>query len=418
MRADVARQSVRSHADVHGHDATAAAAAVCRRVQSGDLSLWTSSGGLTPETALVHGGTKAVEGNTVDGATFARKTLGADYSDAYARMFFNVVSQVDQINLLRLRDAAGNSLGYLYLTADGSLAFHNDATATNTFSATVPAAGWHALELHMGINGAASTVEVWLDNVRVADLSVVGAVDLGTAPVGQFQIGEVQSGRVYNVVLDDAAFGTAPGSGGRRCESVAAGRCERGGDVGVPVAVSWQPSTDNAAVVGYDVFRDGLIVGSVSAPTTSFTDSSALAQTTYSYAVRARDASNNVSLLSATASATTPAATPPLFADGFESGTLAAWTSSAGLTPESTDVRTGALAVEGNTANGNTFAAQDPERHGRRRVRASGLRHQEPDESAQPAADARPRPGTRWATCTWPPVVTSVSTMTRPRRTP
>jgi chitodextrinase/ubiquinone biosynthesis protein Coq4 len=325
--------------------------------ESGDLSLWTSSGGLTPETTLVHAGTTAVEGNTVNGGTFARETLPATYSDAYARVFFDVVSQTDQINLIRLRDAAGNSLGYAYLNVDGALAFHNDTTNTNDFSATTPGPGWHALELHMGINGAAGTVEVWLDNTLITDLTVVGAVDLGTAPVGQFQIGELQTARVYDVVLDDAAFGTA------RLGPVADG-AKPSAPTGVTAAatsafsvnVSWQPSTDNAAVVGYDVFRDGFQVGSVSAPTTSFTDASALPQTTYGYTVRARDASNNVSVLSTSASATTPAATPPLFGDGFESGTLAAWTSSSGLTPESTDVRTGSVSVEGNTSNGNTVA--------------------------------------------------------------
>ena len=329
--------------------------------ESGDLSLWTSAAGLAPETTLVHNGRTAVEGNTINGGTFARKTLGATYSDAYARVSFDVVSQVDQINLLRMRDAAGNSLGYVYLTADGTLAFHNDVPVlnTNTVSATVPAPGWHALELHMAVNGTASTVEVWLDNTKIADLSVAGAIDLGTAPVGQFQIGELQAGRVYDVVFDDAAFGSA------RLGPVADGAAPSV-PVGVSgvatspfsVAVSWLPSTDDVGVLGYDVFRDGLLVGTVSAPTTSFADASALASTTYGYTVRARDASNNLSALSASVSVTTPAATPPLFGDGFESGNLAAWTSSAGLTPESTDVHTGGFAVEGNTTNGNAVARE------------------------------------------------------------
>jgi hypothetical protein len=107
---------------------------------------------------------------------------------------------------LRLRDAAGNSLGYLYVSTTGKLGFHNDATATNTLSATTVGAGWHALELHLGINGAAGTVEVWLDGTRIDDLSTVGTATLGTAPIGQFQIGEAQTGRTYDVVFDDAAF--------------------------------------------------------------------------------------------------------------------------------------------------------------------------------------------------------------------
>src|SRR5205807_1223996 len=135
--------------------------------------------------------------------------------------------------------------------------------------------GWHVLELHLGINGTAGTVEVWLDNTRIGDLSAVGTANLGTAPVGQFQIGEAQTARTYDVVLDDAAFGST-----------------RLG----PVADGAAPSVP------------------------------------------------------------TPAAPIPVFGDGVESGNLSAWTSSAGLVVESTDVRTGGFAAEGNTSNGNTFA--------------------------------------------------------------
>jgi len=116
-------------------------------------------------------------------------------------------SQASQVNLMRMRDAAGNSLGYVYLSAGAHLGFHNDALNTNTSSATTVGPGWHVLELHLGISGAADTVEVWLDNVRIADLSNVGTVNLGSAPVGQFQIGDAQAGLVYDVVFDDAAFG-------------------------------------------------------------------------------------------------------------------------------------------------------------------------------------------------------------------
>ena len=150
----------------------------------------------------------AVEGNTTNGNTFARKTLGSTYLNAYARLGFELKSQVSQVNLLRLRDAAGNSIGYVYVSTGGKLGFHNDALNTNTLSATSVGAGWHALELHLGIDGTTGTVEVWLDNIRIADLSNVGTVNLGTAAVGQFQIGETQTARTYDVVFDDAAFGS------------------------------------------------------------------------------------------------------------------------------------------------------------------------------------------------------------------
>jgi hypothetical protein len=51
--------------------------------------------------------------------------------------------------------------------------------------------------------------EVWLDGTKVTDLSSA-VTNLGSAPITEFQIGEVQPGRTYDVVFDDAAFGTQP----------------------------------------------------------------------------------------------------------------------------------------------------------------------------------------------------------------
>jgi hypothetical protein len=54
------------------------------------------------------------------------------------------------------------------------------------------------------VNGAASQTSVWLDGGAVNELTT--ATDLGSQPVGRLQIGEVNTGRAYNVVFDDVAF--------------------------------------------------------------------------------------------------------------------------------------------------------------------------------------------------------------------
>ncbi|MET8131803.1 glycoside hydrolase family 6 protein [Streptomyces sp. NPDC005251] len=69
--------------------------------------------------------------------------------------------------------------------------------------------------------------------------------------------------------------------------------------------LSWSASTDNTAVTGYDVYRDGTKVGSATA--TSYTDSGLAASTTYTYTVKAKDAAGNVSASSTAVSATTKA---------------------------------------------------------------------------------------------------------------
>ena len=49
---------------------------------------------------------------------------------------------------------------------------------------------------------------MWLDGAAVGALTTTSA-NLGAAPVGAMQIGETQTGRTYDVLLDDAAFGTS-----------------------------------------------------------------------------------------------------------------------------------------------------------------------------------------------------------------
>jgi hypothetical protein len=172
--------------------------------ESGNLNAWTPKGGLVPETPDAASGSWAVEGNTTNGTTYAKKTLGSTFNDGYARTAFKVISQVSQINLLRVRDAAGVSLGWVYLGTTGRLGFHADLPNTDVASTAVAAAGaWHSVEVHVNVTGG--TVDVWLDGVSVAALSQTG-VNLGPNPVGAFQIGEGQAGRTYDILFDDAAF--------------------------------------------------------------------------------------------------------------------------------------------------------------------------------------------------------------------
>jgi chitodextrinase len=80
------------------------------------------------------------------------------------------------------------------------------------------------------------------------------------------------------------------------------------------VSLSWTASTDDTAVTGYLIYRNGTQVGT--STTTTYTDTSLTASTQYSYTVKARDAANNQSAASAAVSATTQA--------GTGGGTLAA----------------------------------------------------------------------------------------------
>jgi hypothetical protein len=69
------------------------------------------------------------------------------------------------------------------------------------------------------------------------------------------------------------------------------------------IDLEWNPATDNVGVAGYQVYRDGLQVGSVAAIT--YRDLGLQPQTTYSYFVRTFDKAGNASDASNVASATT-----------------------------------------------------------------------------------------------------------------
>ena len=72
------------------------------------------------------------------------------------------------------------------------------------------------------------------------------------------------------------------------------------------VQLSWKASTDNTAVTGYEVFRDGNKVSTVTQP--GYTDPSVASNVTYVYSVKAFDAAGNLSVASSPVSVNPPPA--------------------------------------------------------------------------------------------------------------
>ncbi|MEU6999991.1 glycosyl hydrolase family 18 protein [Nonomuraea sp. NPDC046570] len=69
------------------------------------------------------------------------------------------------------------------------------------------------------------------------------------------------------------------------------------------VSLAWNASTDNVAVTGYEIYRGGTLVTTVTG--TTHTDIGLTANTAYTYTVRAKDAAGNRSAHSTSATATT-----------------------------------------------------------------------------------------------------------------
>ena len=110
----------------------------------------------------------------------------------------------------------------------------------------------------------------------------------------------VTSSATVNVTVTAASNDTTPPSvpGGLASPSKTA----------TTVNLAWSAATDNSGgsgVAGYDVYRNGSLVGSPSA--TQYTDGGLTASTAYTYTVRARDNAGNASAQSGSISVTTAA---------------------------------------------------------------------------------------------------------------
>jgi uncharacterized lipoprotein YddW (UPF0748 family) len=84
------------------------------------------------------------------------------------------------------------------------------------------------------------------------------------------------------------------------------------------VDLTWAASTDNVGVTGYKIYRDGTQIGTSGG--TAYSDTSAVANVTYSYTVSAYDAAGNNSAQSAPASTTGKAEFRAFWVDAWGSG--------------------------------------------------------------------------------------------------
>jgi hypothetical protein len=136
------------------------------------------------------------------------------------------------------------------------------------------------------------------------------------------------------------------------------------------VNLDWNAPSDND-IAGYDIFRatgippscNGtcVLVGSTNGTGTTFTDTNVNPSTVYTYAIRARDTSGNVS--PETDSKTVSTSTSFLFSDDFEGGTcsgpVTGWTKVSHMTKTpTTDGHGGACEADFKSTGTNDYAAK------------------------------------------------------------
>lgn len=158
--------------------------------------------------------------------------------------------------------------------------------------------------------GKAYRIEVSDDGTTFSTIKTVtsgnGATDdlTGLGGHGRYvRLVGTQRGTSYGYSLFELeVYGATDSSGDTQAPTVPTG-LTAGTVTATSANLSWTASTDNVGVSGYDVLRNGTVVGTAS--TTQYNDTGLTGNTSYQYTVRARDLAGNVSAVSAAITVTT-----------------------------------------------------------------------------------------------------------------
>jgi chitodextrinase len=225
------------------------------------------------------------------------------------------------------RDAAGNRSARKLMTASTNACPAPAPPTADTTAPTMPATltktGSTATQVSM--SWSAST-----DNVGVTGYNVYrnGTFVGSTTTQLSYTVGSLACGSSYEFAVE--ARDAANNKSARKLLNASTNACAtapapdttaptmpatltKTGSTETQVSLSWSASTDNVGVTGYNVYRNGTLVGSTTTQL-SYTVGSLTCGSSYEFAVEARDAANNKSarkLLNASTNACPPAPAPP-----------------------------------------------------------------------------------------------------------
>jgi chitodextrinase len=243
----------------------------------------------------------AVTGYTVyrDGvslATVSSSTLA--YSDTTVSSATTYQYSVDAF------DAAGNHSApnsQASVTTSDTPPTVPTGLSANVVSPTQVDLGWNASTDNVGVAG----YTVYRDGTSIATLSgsTLTYSDTSVLPgiTYSYTVDAFDGGGNHSAASDPAVV-TTPDT---LPPSVPAGLTANASNP-TQVDLGWSASTDNVAVSGYTIYRDGTSIATVSGSTLAYSDTTASPVTTYQYSVDAFDGAGNHSAASDPVTATTP----------------------------------------------------------------------------------------------------------------
>ena len=215
---------------------------------------------------------------------------------------------------VRAKDAAGNvsaaSSALSVTTESGTVVDTQAPTAptgltAGTVTETSVALSWTASTDNVGVVG----YDVYRGTTKVGSATGTTYTDTGLTAATAYSYTVRAKDAAGNVSAASSALSVTTKTGtvvDTQAPSAPTG-LTAGTVTETSVALSWNPSTDNVGVTGYDIYRGTTKVGSSTG--TTYTDTGLTAATAYSYTVRAKDAAGNVSSPSSALSVTTKSST-------------------------------------------------------------------------------------------------------------
>ncbi len=240
------------------------------------------------------------------------------------------------------------------------------AGSTDTVAPTAPtlaASGTTQTTTSLSWSGAT-------DNVAVTSYDVYkDGVLLGSTTSSTYSVSGLTASTTYafTVKAKDAASNASVASNSVSVSTLApvpdttaptAATLSASGTTLTSTNLSWSGATDNVGVTGYDVYKDGVLLGSTTTAST-YAVTGLTSATTYAFTVNAKDAAGNVSLASNTVSVTTltPDTTAPTAPTLSASGTTSTTTTLSWTGATDNVAVTGYNVYRGTTLLGSTTTA-------------------------------------------------------------